>query len=349
MLLTIYIPTFNRASRLETAIGDVFREIKKNNLELSIALLVGDNCSYDETPQVCVAATRTAFREGISFSYFRNSNNLGFPGNVAKGIENVDSDWIMFLSDDDNLCQGALSKVLDDLEGKSPAILLYNFAQPPYDFSNPLITEESFSLQNSDYSQMKSLVIWPKMTGIVLKVQPLTDQAININKICADSKHFPHVILSLYIFRMAPGLLKSKSFLGKPDEDFLDHVNFLPYIGEYLINELDTYFNSYDSDNESLRHLITQIPRTNILDASVNSLIGYYRGNTKMTNKVKVNLINNLLRLLAGKRQTQDGLIYSKPSKTFFLKLLLVPIFLLTSIPLSWMRGRKLQLMDEGF
>lgn len=349
MLLTIFIPTFNRASRLKTSIADVFREIKNYNLELSVAVIVGDNYSSDETSEVCFAAKRSASREGISFLYFRNSKNLGFSGNIAKGIEVVNSDWIMYLSDDDNLCQGGLSKVCADLEKNSPSISLYNFAQPPYDFDNPLITRESFSLENSDYSQMKSLVTWPKLTGIVLKVQPMISDAINIKKITTVSQHFPHVVLALYIFSQAPGLLKSQVFLGKPDEDFLEHINFIPYIGEYLLQELDAYSNSYDPHNETLKHLIAQISRTSILDASVNALMGYYCGKTKITKKVKAILIDNLLRLLLGKRETQDGLAYSKPSKIFFLKLLLLPIFGLASIPLVRIIGQKLHLMDEGF
>ena len=349
MLLTIYIPTFNRASRLQTSIADVFREIKNCNLELSVAVIVGDNHSSDATPEVCFAATRSASREGISFSYFRNSNNLGFSGNIARGVEEVNSGWIMFLSDDDNLCNGGLSKVCDDLKKISPSVSLYNFAQPPFDFGNPVISKNSFSTQNTDYSQMQSLVTWPKLTGIVLKVQPMINAALNIKKISKISKHFPHVTLALYIFSESPGLLKSQVFLGKPDEDFLEHINFLPYIGEYLIKELELYSNSFEPNNETLKHLITQIPRTSILDASVNALIGFYRGRTKITKKVKANLIDNLLRLFFGKRETRDGLAYSKPSKIFFIKLLLLPIIVLTSVPLVRIKGRELQLMDEGF
>ena len=349
MLLTIYIPTFNRAKRLEKSIADVFREIKSSNLETSISVLVGDNCSPDATFQVCAEAKEIALIEEIDFSYFKNVRNLGFSGNISSGLERVKSDWIMFLSDDDNLYQGALANVCQDITEKSPSIALYNFAQPPYDVTNPLITKNIYSIQNVDYLQLTSLVIWPKLTGIVFRVQPIIGKSMQIQEICAYSKHFPHVILSAYILSQAPGLLTSKIFLGRPDDDFLDHVNFVPYIGEYLISEFTSYIDHFDSKNESLKQLVAQIPRTSILDVSVSSLIGYYRGHTKMTKKVKARLESNLSRWIFGKSRTSDGLLFLKPSKYFFFKLLLVPFFALAAALRYHLSGQKLQLMEDGF
>jgi len=349
MLLTIYIPTFNRGSRLEKSLRDVFNEIKDGKLESIVEVLVGDNASPDHTPRVCLNAQKAASIEGIKFAYFRNLENLGFSGNLAAGLERISSEWVMFLSDDDNLCAGVLTKVCNDLKTKRPSIALYNFSQPPFDFADPLITQEFFSFQNSDYSCLSSLVIWPKMTGIVLEMAPIVLKSSQISEICSFSPNFPHVILSFYLFSRAPGLYKSTTFLAEPDEDFLDHVNFLPYVGQYLVKELEIYSSFFDPNNSTLVSVINQIPRTNILEVSINALIGFYRGKVRLTKSVKANLINNLLRLLVGKLETRDGLKYSRISFRFCIKLFLIPYFAIFSFSLKLLKKQHLLLMKEGF
>ena len=349
MLLTIYIPTFNRGSRLEKSLRDVFNEIKDGKLESIVEVLVGDNASPDHTPRVCLNAQKTASIEGVKFDYFKNLENLGFSGNLAAGLERISSEWVMFLSDDDNLCAGALTKVCNDLKTKRPSIALYNFSQPPFDFGNPLITEEFFSFRNSDYLYLSSLVIWPKMTGVVLEMASIASKSSQISEMCAFSPNFPHVILSFYLFCQAPGLYKSTTFLAEPDEDFLDHVNFLPYVGLYLVAELDTYRKLFDPNNSSLGSVINQIPRTNILEVSVDALIGFYRGRVRMTESVKAILINNIFRFLLGKRETKDGLRYSRLPPRFFIKLTLIPFFWVLAIFSSYPKGRRPLLMKDGF
>ena len=349
MLLTIYIPTFNRAHRLEESLVCLLREIKNKGLESRVFVLVGDNGSLDETPRVCALAQEQASRSGIQFDYFRNAKNLGFSGNIAAGLKRATSEWIMFLSDDDNLCAGALEEVCADLVEKRPSLALYNFSQAPFDFKNPLITKTDFSFQNSDYSPLTSLVSWPKMTGVVLGMTPMAPRMPQINEICDFSSHFTHVTLSLYIFKEAPGLLKSKTFLAEADDDYLEHVNFVPYIDQYLVRELENYRAFSDSNNVTLNELINRVPKTNILESSVDALLGFYRGNVRMTESVKGRLFTNLLRFLRGKKETSDGLAFSRPSTRFFLKLLSIPVFVMIRLLLSGLRGRRPLLMKDGF
>lgn len=349
VLLTVYIPTFNRAHRLVASLTDLFREIKNKGLESKVFVLVGDNGSLDETPRVCARVQEEASQCGIQFGYFRNTENLGFSGNIAAGLKRATSEWIMFLSDDDKLCSGAIEQVCADLIEKRPSVALYNFSQPPFDFKNPLITKTDFSFQNSDYSPLTSLISWPKMTGVVLEMAPMIPRMPQINEICDFSSHFAHVTLSLYIFKEAPGLLKSTTFLAEADEDYLEHVNFVPYIDQYLARELEIYRALYDSSNVTLNGLINRVPRTNILESSVDALLGFYRGKVRMTESVKGKLFTNLIRFLSGKRETSDGLSFSRPSARFFLKLLSIPVFVLIRFLLSGIRGRRPLLMKDGF
>jgi glycosyltransferase involved in cell wall biosynthesis len=349
VLLTVYIPSFNRATRLHAALMDLFKQIKLQNLEAIVQIIVGDNCSPDETQNVCLTAKKFASRENISFAYFRNPENLGFSGNIFAGISHILGEWVMFLSDDDILVEGVLANICFDLQNYIPSVALYNFAQPPFDFDNPLIGNLSYSRENSDYAQITSLISWPKLTGVVLKSQPLIEHLPEIKQICNFSKYFPHVTIAAYVFSQTPGLLKSSLFVARPDEDFQDHINYLPYIGEYLVLELDTYRQTFDSDNASLMNIVSQLLRTNILDESANSLIGYYLGKNRLTRRIKSNLINNLVRFATFKSGTKDGLLFAKPSKLFYAKLLLLPIISVSLKIASLAKFHKIQLMDEGF
>lgn len=349
VLLTVYIPTFNRGRRLEKSLSSLFDEIVNYGLERKIKVLVGDNASPDGTPRVCDDGMEKAERCGIQFEYFRNGNNLGFSGNVAAGIMKVSSDWLMFLSDDDNLFTGALMKVCNDLERNQPSVSLYNFSQTPYNLHNPLISQEVLSLENSDYSLLAPLIAWPKLTGVVLKVKPMSQTRQEIAEICAFASHFPHVVISLFLYRALPRLHLSNTFLAEPDEDFLEHVNFVPYIDHYLVRELEIYRRLYEPNNLSLNSLITQMKLTNILEASADALIGFYRGKNRLTKSVKKKMYSNLFRFLRGKKDTSDGLVFPRPSVKFFIKCLALPAFFVARAYLSRFKGKSPLLMEEGF
>ena len=126
-------------------------------------------------------------------------------------------------------------------------------------------------------------------------------------------------------------------------------MNFLPYVGLYLVAELDTYRKLFDPNNSSLGSVINQIPRTNILEVSVDALIGFYRGRVRMTESVKAILINNIFRFLLGKRETKDGLRYSRLPPRFFIKLTQIPFFWVLAIFSSYPKGRRPLLMKDGF
>jgi glycosyltransferase involved in cell wall biosynthesis len=49
-ILSICVPTFNRARYLECLLQDLSEQI--GNLGVSYEVLVGDNCSNDSTPEV---------------------------------------------------------------------------------------------------------------------------------------------------------------------------------------------------------------------------------------------------------------------------------------------------------
>lgn len=349
MSLTIYIPTYNRHSRLEKTLSDLIQEISQSKLQSRVKILVGDNASPDGTPIVLESAVAKALKLNVDLEYFRNDTNLGFSGNIFAGISKIASDWVMFLSDDDNLNSGSLTKVCRDLEEHQPSVALYNFEQYPYDANNPLIKKTGFTSGDSDYSLIATLFLWPKLTGVVLKSNHLNTRSIEVSEICSFSKHFPHVVLAAYLFLQERSLFKSKDFIAYPDADFLQHINFVPYIGEYLKRELEIYQDIFDKRNLSLQNQISMLSQSNILEQSINSLISYYRGQIPLNRNVKSTLESNIRQFIFFKKGTKDGLAFTRTSGLFYTKVFLLPFIAVTFRVLAKLNLHRIRLMDSAF
>lgn len=93
-LVTICIPTFNRAQYLAQTIESALNQDYKN-----LQVIVADNCSSDGTQ-----ALVKQFEEDRRFTYYRNSTNIGMVNNWKDLLFNkVSGEWFLLLSDDDYL------------------------------------------------------------------------------------------------------------------------------------------------------------------------------------------------------------------------------------------------------
>ena len=77
-MLTIAIPTFNRANKLRRLLNAINDEILTSQLQDRIAVMVSDNASTDDTSKMVSELSKKQSK----FSYFRQSKNLGFDGNI---------------------------------------------------------------------------------------------------------------------------------------------------------------------------------------------------------------------------------------------------------------------------
>ena len=109
-VLTIAIPTFNRAGYLEQNLEQLRSEMT-GVPETAVEILVSDNCSPDSTPQV-VENARAA---GLRIEYIRNESNLGWGPNFAQCFTLARGNFVLLLGDDDLLVDGALQLLLDRL------------------------------------------------------------------------------------------------------------------------------------------------------------------------------------------------------------------------------------------
>jgi glycosyltransferase involved in cell wall biosynthesis len=103
-LLTIAIPTFNRAPKLKRLLNIIKEEITTSHLQESVRVLVSDNASADQTPVIASEFKGT----GLKFTYYRQPQNLGLDGDLRLLYTHANSRYFWFMADDDYPLKGAV-------------------------------------------------------------------------------------------------------------------------------------------------------------------------------------------------------------------------------------------------
>jgi len=104
-LLTISIPTFNRADLLARLITSI---VSQPGFGPSVELLICDNCSQDETSDVVHQFQKSA----PSIRYVRNDSNIGPDRNFLKCFSEANGKYVWIMGDDDVIEPGGISFLL---------------------------------------------------------------------------------------------------------------------------------------------------------------------------------------------------------------------------------------------
>lgn len=140
ILLSIYIPTYNRADKVVKQIKYIIDEIK--GLDISkIEIIVNNNCSTDDTEQKVLSLI-----EGMPVTYHRNECNLGIVGNAYAAEKLVHGKYFWLIGDDDEICEGAIKRVYDLINSNPQISYVYlnhsdmmSIEEPRYDGPSGLI------------------------------------------------------------------------------------------------------------------------------------------------------------------------------------------------------------------
>lgn len=112
-LLTLCIPTFNRAPFLDILLSKIEKQTGEFVNIRFLELIVSDNCSNDNTSQI----VHKYLNKGLAITYIRNDSNLGMDGNFVQCFKKATGKYIWLLGDDDFLKDGALNKIMLELNG----------------------------------------------------------------------------------------------------------------------------------------------------------------------------------------------------------------------------------------
>ncbi len=109
-MLTILIPTYNRAAFLKQNLQQLCTDIARNHLEAEVGILVSNNVSPDNTI-AAVAAVQGAW-PGVRLTLVNQAENIGSVRNVLFLLGAADSDYVLYTGDDDYLHEDFLLKVV---------------------------------------------------------------------------------------------------------------------------------------------------------------------------------------------------------------------------------------------
>jgi abequosyltransferase len=106
-ILTIGIPTYNRAHLIGNTLTNILQQIP-NHLNGQVDILISDNASTDNTAQVVESLQS---KHPIRITYSRNAENLGYDRNVDLLFKKALGKYVWAFGDDDELKNGAISAV----------------------------------------------------------------------------------------------------------------------------------------------------------------------------------------------------------------------------------------------
>lgn len=120
-LLTIAIPTWNRAETLDKALNHLIPQL--HGFENEIELVISDNASNDHTNEVVIKYKNA--NKQLNFVHYRNEVNIQFFGNFAKCRELANGKYIWILSDDDFVYDKIVNKIVTKISKSDQFSCLY--------------------------------------------------------------------------------------------------------------------------------------------------------------------------------------------------------------------------------
>lgn len=112
--LSICIPTYNRRVFLERSINAILPQLTDD-----VEVLISNNCSTDDTDEYCKTLDPR-------ITYHKQPENIGPDGNFLWLMENASGKYILILSDDDYLEDGAVDRLINFLNGKEIGLGITN-------------------------------------------------------------------------------------------------------------------------------------------------------------------------------------------------------------------------------
>lgn len=128
-LLTIAIPTYNRAGYLRELLSSLAGQLRD---EARLELMISDNASPDETR----AVVEESIARGMKIRYIRNAQNIGSDANFLQCFEQARGKYVWLFSDDDLIVPGGVSRILEYCEGADYDLVSFSYypiaeAAPP--------------------------------------------------------------------------------------------------------------------------------------------------------------------------------------------------------------------------
>lgn len=108
-LLTIAIPTFNRAAFLQLCLDELAPQVVE--LAADVEILISDNASTDGTAKLVADHAK----QNPAIRYVRNPDNIGSDRNIAQCFNLAQGRYVLIFGDDDIVLRGSLEIIVEHL------------------------------------------------------------------------------------------------------------------------------------------------------------------------------------------------------------------------------------------
>lgn len=182
MLLSILIPTYNRALFLKKNVLSLLSHIDSLSLNGLVDIIISNNCSVDSTDEI-IHSILVSYDYGIQ--YYRQLENIGVEKNVLFTLAQAKSKYVMYLGDDDYLDVNYLSCVINFLNGnQNPSTVIPAFVY--IDLKGNIIPNDGRDyMLKSTYldSNVKNIISYSwrghQLSGLVFKRSGLLETYIS--------------------------------------------------------------------------------------------------------------------------------------------------------------------------
>jgi glycosyltransferase involved in cell wall biosynthesis len=210
MKLSICIPTYNRISFLQKTIKTILLSNRHD-----FDLVISDNCSTDNTQGFCLNISQQDSR----LKYFRNNQNLGISQNVYQCIINANSEYIYFLSDEDEFNSEMIDRAFNLLDSNYSAIL-----SSVYDMHNNnfYIKRDTQFFKNFNYDLIMQMHTY--ISGIIIKKSSLNLKFLE-KSVIDPNNIYPHVPVLIMCFLKGDCYVTSEILCNKGVQEFRSSNN----------------------------------------------------------------------------------------------------------------------------
>lgn len=121
-LISICIPTFNRAKYLTQDLDSIVSQFADKNTYNNIEIVIADDHSTDDTKEII----KTYLNKYKNIRYIRYKRNIGFARNQIKVASFANGEYVWFFSDDDVHKSGSIKSAFEVIRQYDPDIILCN-------------------------------------------------------------------------------------------------------------------------------------------------------------------------------------------------------------------------------
>ena len=168
-LLTIAIPTWNRAVLLRDALDALLSQINDNKNRGKIEIVISDNASTDNTNAV-IEAFKSEYST-LNIAHFKQKENTGYFGNFQKCRELSTGNYFWLLSDNDHLANGLIAYLMNVLEDKDPSFVFLS------DWKHTQRIKKQSSFAINEYSVKQAIELFHYRTTLISAVVFLNNKS----------------------------------------------------------------------------------------------------------------------------------------------------------------------------